>query len=170
MVETVQIKTLERSAMVDVTDAIARKVQESGIKSGLCLLHVPHTTAGILVNEGADPAVMEKIRRVCQAYVSDPYAQRYHFWSHYADRHQRAIHFRSVSDRQEDRSWLAQHRGFTCSISTCSVASASSSKSWIHFGPLPAGSARAGCSVSTRTPMCSSIGRLSDSATGSPQR
>lgn len=59
--ETLQIKTLERSAMVDVTDLIARKVQESGIKSGLCLLHVPHTTAGLLVNEGADPAVMEDI-------------------------------------------------------------------------------------------------------------
>lgn len=61
MVETIQIKTQDRSAMVDVTDLIARKVQESGIKSGLCLLHVPHTTAGILVNEGADPAVMEDI-------------------------------------------------------------------------------------------------------------
>lgn len=61
MVETMEIKTLDRSAMVDVTDLIARKVQESGIKSGLCLLHVPHTTAGILVNEGADPAVMEDI-------------------------------------------------------------------------------------------------------------
>lgn len=61
MVETIQIKTQDRSAMVDVTDLIARKVQESGIKSGLCLIHVPHTTAGILVNEGADPAVMEDI-------------------------------------------------------------------------------------------------------------
>lgn len=35
----------------------------------------------------ADRSVMVKIRRVCQAHVSDPYAQRYHFWRHYADRH-----------------------------------------------------------------------------------
>jgi hypothetical protein len=35
----------------------------------------------------ADRTVMEKIRRVCQVYVSDPYAQRYHFWRQYADRH-----------------------------------------------------------------------------------
>jgi hypothetical protein len=35
----------------------------------------------------ADRTVMEKIRGVCLAYVSDPYAQRYHFWRHYADRH-----------------------------------------------------------------------------------
>ncbi len=61
MLETIEIRTPARSAMVDVTDRIARKVVESGIKSGFCLLHVPHTTAGILVNEGADPAVMEDI-------------------------------------------------------------------------------------------------------------
>lgn len=35
----------------------------------------------------ADRAVLEKIRRVCLAYVSDPWAQRYHFWWHYADRY-----------------------------------------------------------------------------------
>jgi secondary thiamine-phosphate synthase enzyme len=61
MVETLQIKTPDRSATVDVTDLISRRIQESGIKSGLCFLHVPHTTAGIIVNEGADPAVMEDI-------------------------------------------------------------------------------------------------------------
>ena len=61
MVETLQIKTLDRSATVDVTDLISRKIEESGINSGLCFLHVPHTTAGIIVNEGADPAVMEDI-------------------------------------------------------------------------------------------------------------
>jgi secondary thiamine-phosphate synthase enzyme len=61
MVETLQIKTLERSATVDVTDLISRTIEESGIKRGLCFLHVPHTTAGIIVNEGADPAVMEDI-------------------------------------------------------------------------------------------------------------
>jgi len=59
--ETLQIKTPDRSAAVDVTELISRKIQESGMKSGLCFLHVPHTTAGITVNEGADPAVMEDI-------------------------------------------------------------------------------------------------------------
>ncbi len=34
----------------------------------------------------ADPVLMEKILRVCQAHVTDPYAQRYHFWKHYAER------------------------------------------------------------------------------------
>lgn len=61
MLETLQVDTPKRSATVDVTDLISRKIQESGIKSGLCLLHVPHTTAAIIVNEGADPAVMDDV-------------------------------------------------------------------------------------------------------------
>lgn len=34
-----------------------------------------------------DRAIMEKVLRVCQAHVADPYAQRYHFWKHYAERY-----------------------------------------------------------------------------------
>lgn len=61
MFEMIQVNTPDRSAVVDVTDLIARKIRETGVKNGLCVLHVPHTTAGILVNEGADPAVMEDV-------------------------------------------------------------------------------------------------------------
>jgi secondary thiamine-phosphate synthase enzyme len=61
MLETLKVNTPSRSATVDITELISRKVQESGIESGLCFLHVPHTTAGILVNEGADPAVMDDV-------------------------------------------------------------------------------------------------------------
>jgi len=35
----------------------------------------------------ADRAVLEKVLRVCLAQIADPYAQRYHFWKHYAERH-----------------------------------------------------------------------------------
>lgn len=34
-----------------------------------------------------EPALFQKVLRVCLAYVSDPHAQRYHFWKHYAERH-----------------------------------------------------------------------------------
>lgn len=34
-----------------------------------------------------DRAVLEKIQRVCRAQIVDPYAQRYHFWMHYAEEH-----------------------------------------------------------------------------------
>ncbi len=61
MLEILQVNSPGRNAMMDITSLVSRKIQDSGIKSGLCLLHVPHTTAGIIVNEGADPAVMDDI-------------------------------------------------------------------------------------------------------------
>lgn len=35
----------------------------------------------------ADRALLEKVRRICHGHVQDPYAQRYHFWMHYAEEH-----------------------------------------------------------------------------------
>lgn len=69
MLETIQVNTPDHSVMVDVTDAVARKVQESGIRNGLCLVYVPHTTAGITINEGADPAVQEDILSTLERLV-----------------------------------------------------------------------------------------------------
>lgn len=34
----------------------------------------------------ADPSLLERVRRVCSAHLRDPYAQRFHFWMHYAQR------------------------------------------------------------------------------------
>ena len=34
----------------------------------------------------SDSSIREKVLRVCAAYIADPYAQRYHFWKHYAER------------------------------------------------------------------------------------
>jgi len=56
-----RVRTSERSCMVDVTPQIRRAVDASGVQSGICLVCVPHTTAGVTVNEGADPAVVEDI-------------------------------------------------------------------------------------------------------------
>lgn len=61
MLETIQIKTPDHTATVDITDLVSRAVRESGVKSGVCALYVPHTTAAIMVNEGADPSVMEDV-------------------------------------------------------------------------------------------------------------
>jgi len=61
MLETIQVHTPDHSVVVDVTDLIGQKVRESGVKSGICLVYIPHTTAAIMVNEGADPAVMDDV-------------------------------------------------------------------------------------------------------------
>lgn len=38
----------------------------------------------------ADPAVLERVERVCRAHLGDPYAQRHHFWMNYAQEHRTA--------------------------------------------------------------------------------
>jgi secondary thiamine-phosphate synthase enzyme len=55
--KTIHIKTKRRTQLVDITDEVQTVVRASGIKAGTCLLYVPHTTAGILINEHADPDV-----------------------------------------------------------------------------------------------------------------
>lgn len=69
MLETIQLTTPDHCAVVDITDLINRKIQDSGVQSGICLVHVPHTTAGVLVNEGADPAVMDDILTALEKLV-----------------------------------------------------------------------------------------------------
>ena len=47
--------------MVNVTAQVREVVAKSGVRRGLCLIHAPHTTAGIAVQEGYDPDVMRDI-------------------------------------------------------------------------------------------------------------
>lgn len=61
MIATLEIATSEHSVLVDITDQVAALVRERGIKSGICTLVVPHTSAAITINEGADPAVAEDL-------------------------------------------------------------------------------------------------------------
>ena len=59
MPATIQVKTRVRCEMVDITTAVQKEVAGAGIQSGLCTVYVPHTTAGVTINEGADPAVCQ---------------------------------------------------------------------------------------------------------------
>ena len=43
--------------MIDITHDIKKVVAESGVREGLCTVFIPHTTAGVTINENADPAV-----------------------------------------------------------------------------------------------------------------
>lgn len=43
--------------MVDITHLVRQEVEKAGVKDGLCVVYVPHTTSGVTINEGADPAV-----------------------------------------------------------------------------------------------------------------
>lgn len=61
MTKNISIKTASRTEFVNITSSVQKVVSESGVKSGICYVYVPHTTAGILINEGADPSVVEDI-------------------------------------------------------------------------------------------------------------
>ena len=58
---TVSVSTPSRTAMVDITHRISDVVQKSGVKNGVCMIFVPHTTAGVTINENADPDVVRDI-------------------------------------------------------------------------------------------------------------
>jgi secondary thiamine-phosphate synthase enzyme len=61
LINRVDIKTNSRIEFQDITRKVRDIVGSSGVKSGICYVFVPHTTAGIIVNEHADPSVVEDI-------------------------------------------------------------------------------------------------------------
>ena len=58
---TVTVKTGSRIDMKDITSSVQKEVSKAGTTDGICTIYVPHTTAGITINEGADPAVCQDI-------------------------------------------------------------------------------------------------------------
>jgi secondary thiamine-phosphate synthase enzyme len=57
MLRQLRVKTNSRTELVDITQGVQRLVAESGIRSGMCYISVPHTTSGITINENSDPNV-----------------------------------------------------------------------------------------------------------------
>lgn len=61
MINQISVTTSTRSEFVDITDRVQEVVYESRITDGLCCVYVPHTTAGLTINENADPSVRKDI-------------------------------------------------------------------------------------------------------------
>jgi secondary thiamine-phosphate synthase enzyme len=57
-VKTISVRTGRREEMVDVTEQVREAVRAAGVADGMCLVSSPHTTCGVTVNEGWDPAVV----------------------------------------------------------------------------------------------------------------
>lgn len=72
----IEVRTRAREEFVDLTAQMERIVAASGIREGVCLVTVPHTTAGVTVNESADPDVRADLAMVLRRIVPDafPYA------------------------------------------------------------------------------------------------
>lgn len=56
-----EVKTNKKIEFIDITNQIEKIIKEEDIKNGICYLFIPHTTAGITINENADPSVKEDI-------------------------------------------------------------------------------------------------------------
>ena len=63
-----KVRSHQREELVEFTDEVQRKLKESGAKEGVIVLYVQHTTAGLTVNENADPDVPRDMR-LC--YLAD---------------------------------------------------------------------------------------------------
>ena len=59
--EKVSVKTSSRITLTDITDKVQAAVSKSRVKDGICFVFCPHTTAGITINENADPSVRSDI-------------------------------------------------------------------------------------------------------------
>ncbi len=61
MTETLRVKTTKHTSIVNITPQVRDVVKRSGVKDGICVVYVPHTTACVFINEGADPDVIKDI-------------------------------------------------------------------------------------------------------------
>ncbi|PMP84070.1 MAG: hypothetical protein C0175_00715 [Caldisericum exile] len=59
--EIINLRTSKREEMLEITDRVQEIVKNSKVKSGLCVVYIPHTTASITINENADPSVKKDI-------------------------------------------------------------------------------------------------------------
>jgi len=78
MLKTFTIQTSSRDEMVEVTSLVQEFVSNNNLNEGAVIVYCPHTTAGITINENADPDVkLDMIRRFDETYP----------WHHRLDRH-----------------------------------------------------------------------------------
>jgi secondary thiamine-phosphate synthase enzyme len=63
------ISTINRTDFVNITAAVQKYVRDSGVQQGVVTIFVPHTTAGITINENADPDVVHDMIHVLEKII-----------------------------------------------------------------------------------------------------
>jgi secondary thiamine-phosphate synthase enzyme len=69
MVYEISLKTTGRTQLVDITRQVESIVLQSGVTKGICVIYVPHTTAGVTINENADPSVKKDIKTMLDKLI-----------------------------------------------------------------------------------------------------
>jgi len=79
MFKKINVKTTKRDEVIDLTPEVISFINESAVQEGTVLIYCPHTTAGITINENADPDVAADIMRRLDELVP---------WNHTLDQHE----------------------------------------------------------------------------------
>jgi len=85
MVKYINVKSKSRIEFIDITDMVQDVVKDAGVAKGVCVLYVPHTTAGITINEGSDPSVQRDIMNALTRLI--PHEMNYFHREGNADAH-----------------------------------------------------------------------------------
>ena len=73
--QTMSVRTHSRTEFVDITSEVESALAKTGVKEGICIVYCPHTTAGVTINENADPSVAADILREVDKVV--PFEDNY---------------------------------------------------------------------------------------------
>ncbi|MFX0004433.1 MAG: secondary thiamine-phosphate synthase enzyme YjbQ [Candidatus Hodarchaeota archaeon] len=79
MFEEFRLKTPEREGLIDITNEINGIVRKHNSKEGVCRVFIPHTTAGVTINENADPAVVKDISNYLNKLIPKSGGLGYYF-------------------------------------------------------------------------------------------
>jgi len=84
----IKITTNKRNQMIDITDQIQKIINKEKLQNGTVIVYVPHTTAGVTINEGADPSVQRDIIETLEKLI--PESNSYHHIEGNSDAHIKA--------------------------------------------------------------------------------
>lgn len=84
----IKVITRKRNEMIDITSDVQQFVNKENIQNGIVTVYIPHTTAGITINEGADPSVQRDIIETLKRIV--PESGDYHHMEGNSDAHIKA--------------------------------------------------------------------------------
>jgi secondary thiamine-phosphate synthase enzyme len=84
----IAVQSHARAELIKLDAQVGKAIAESGVKNGVCFVYVPHTTVGVIINEGADPDVAKDILATLEQLV--PHSARYAHAEGNADSHIKA--------------------------------------------------------------------------------
>ena len=86
--EQFTVRSSKREIVMDITSDVKKIVENSSISSGICIVYIPHTTAGVTINENADPSVKVDIKETLEKLI--PAGDHYRHLEGNADSHLKA--------------------------------------------------------------------------------